>query len=96
MAPTSLPGQVTQTTPSVSYTHLYYPTHEAIAFYHRYRADIALLAELGLKSFRTSINWTRIFPNGDDELPNEAGLRFYDALFDELLKHKICLLYTSA
>ena len=67
----------------------YYPTHEAIDFYHRYREDIALLAELGLKSFRTSINWTRIFPNGDDELPNEAGLRFYDALFDELLKHKI-------
>ena len=67
----------------------YYPTHEAIDFYHRYREDIALLAKLGLKSFRTSINWTRIFPNGDDELPNEAGLRFYDALFDELLKHKI-------
>ena len=67
----------------------YYPTHEAIDFYHRYREDIALLAELGLKSFRTSINWSRIFPNGDDGLPNEAGLRFYDALFDELLKHKI-------
>lgn len=67
----------------------YYPNHEAIDFYHRYRDDIQLFKRLGLKCFRTSINWSRIFPNGDDELPNEAGLQFYDDLFDELLKNGI-------
>lgn len=67
----------------------YYPNHEAIDFYSRYREDIQLFAEMGLKCFRTSINWTRIFPNGDEAEPNEEGLRFYDDLFDELLKHGI-------
>lgn len=62
-----------------------YPNHEAIDFYHRYKEDIALFAEMGFKTFRTSIAWTRIFPNGDEETPNEAGLQFYDDLFDELL-----------
>ncbi|MDN6161729.1 MAG: 6-phospho-beta-glucosidase [Atopostipes sp.] len=66
-----------------------YPNHEAIDFYHRYKEDIALFAEMGFKSFRTSINWTRIFPMGDDSEPNEAGLQFYDDLFDELLKYDI-------
>ncbi len=66
-----------------------YPSHESIDFYHRYQEDIKLFAELGLNCFRTSINWTRIFPNGDETEPNEAGLQFYDALFDELLKYKI-------
>lgn len=61
-----------------------YPNHEAIDFYHRYKEDIQLFKELGLKAFRTSINWTRIFPNGDDAEPNEKGLQFYDDLFDEL------------
>ncbi|WP_071130107.1 6-phospho-beta-glucosidase [Enterococcus timonensis] len=63
----------------------YYPNHEAIDFYHHYKEDIALFKEMGMKAFRTSINWTRIFPNGDEETPNEAGLQFYDDLFDELL-----------
>ncbi|PFJ08487.1 6-phospho-beta-glucosidase [Bacillus cereus] len=67
----------------------YYASHEAIDFYHRYQEDIALLAEAGLKCLRTSIAWSRIFPNGDDELPNEQGLQFYDDLFDELLRHGI-------
>ena len=67
----------------------YYPNHDGIDFYHTFREDIALMAELGFKCFRTSIAWTRIFPNGDDETPNEAGLRFYDELFDELLKYGI-------
>jgi 6-phospho-beta-glucosidase len=67
----------------------YYPNHEAIDFYHRYKEDIKLFAEMGFKCFRTSINWTRIFPNGDDEVPNEKGLQFYDDLFDELLKYNI-------
>lgn len=62
----------------------YYPNHEAIDFYHTYKEDIKLFAELGLKCFRTSINWSRIFPHGDDEKPNEKGLQFYDRLFDEL------------
>ncbi|MED4224920.1 glycoside hydrolase family 1 protein [Neobacillus cucumis] len=65
----------------------FYPSHEAIDFYHRYKEDIALMAEMGLQCFRTSIAWPRIFPNGDEEQPNEKGLQFYDDLFDELLKH---------
>ncbi len=68
---------------------LNYPNHEAIDFYHRYKEDIALFAEMGFKCFRTSIAWTRIFPNGDDESPNEEGLKFYDDLFDECLKYGI-------
>jgi len=67
----------------------FYPNHEAIDFYHRYPEDIALFAELGLKCLRTSIAWSRIFPKGDECEPNEAGLRFYDNLFDELLKNGI-------
>lgn len=66
-----------------------YPNHEAIDFYHHYKEDVALFAELGLKAFRTSIAWTRIFPNGDEDEPNEAGLQFYDDLFDELLSKGI-------
>lgn len=66
-----------------------YPNHEAIDFYHRYPQDLALFAEMGFKCFRTSIAWTRIFPQGDELEPNEAGLQFYDDLFDECLKHGI-------
>lgn len=66
-----------------------YPNHEAIDFYTRYREDIRLFAEMGFKCFRTSIAWTRIFPNGDEEEPNEEGLRFYDNMFDEMLKYNI-------
>jgi 6-phospho-beta-glucosidase len=65
----------------------YYPSHQSIDFYHRYKEDLALLAEMGFKAFRTSISWARIFPNGDDETPNEAGLAFYDNLFDECKKY---------
>lgn len=61
----------------------------AIDFYHRYREDIALFAEMGFKVFRTSIAWSRIYPNGDDAEPNEAGLQFYDDLFDECLRYGI-------
>lgn len=67
----------------------YYPNHEAIDFYTRYKEDIRLLAEMGFRCFRTSIAWTRIFPHGDEEEPNEEGLQFYDDLFDELLKYNI-------
>jgi 6-phospho-beta-glucosidase len=67
----------------------HYPNHEATAFYDHYKDDVALLAEMGFKCFRTSINWTRIYPKGDELEPNEAGLQFYDDLFDELLKYGI-------
>lgn len=66
-----------------------YPNHMASDFYHHYKEDIALLGELGLKCFRMSISWSRIFPNGDEETPNEEGLRFYDKVFDELHKYGI-------
>lgn len=68
---------------------IYYPNHEGIDFYHRYPEDIKLFAEMGFKCFRTSIAWTRIFPKGDEEKPNEAGLKFYDDLFNECLKYQI-------
>ncbi|GCF93755.1 beta-glucosidase [Enterococcus florum] len=67
----------------------YYPSHNGIDFYHRYKEDIKLFAEMGFKIFRMSIAWTRIFPNGDDVHPNEEGLQFYDEVFDELLKYGI-------
>ncbi|MEF2966666.1 6-phospho-beta-glucosidase [Paenibacillus sp. M1] len=69
--------------------HERFPKRYGIDFYHRYKEDIALFAELGFKVFRLSINWARIFPNGDDALPNEAGLQFYDHVFDELHKYGI-------
>jgi len=68
---------------------LNYPNHEAIDFYHRYKDDIKLFAEMGFKCFRTSIAWSRIFPNGDELEPNEEGLKFYDDMFDEMLKYGI-------
>lgn len=64
---------------------IYYPNHEGIDFYHRYKEDLALMQEMGFKCFRTSIAWSRIFPNGDDAQPNEKGLQFYDDLFDEMI-----------
>ncbi|MEN3343574.1 MAG: 6-phospho-beta-glucosidase [Arthrobacter sp.] len=65
-----------------------------IDFYHRYAEDIALFAEMGFKVYRFSIAWSRIFPNGDDEQPNEEGLAFYDRVLDELDKHGITPLVT--
>ena len=64
------------------------PTEEnmklvGIDFYHRYKEDVSLFAEMGFKVFRISIAWSRIFPRGDENEPNEAGLAFYDDLFDE-------------
>ena len=66
-----------------------YPNHEAIDFYHNYEQDIALFAKMGLNSLRLSIAWTRIFPTGMEDKPNEAGLDFYDRVFKELKKHNI-------
>lgn len=67
----------------------YYPSHNATDFYHCYKEDIKLMAEMGFKVYRLSISWTRIFPHGDDKEPNEDGLRFYDAVIDELKKYNI-------
>ena len=66
-----------------------YPSHEGIDFYHHYKEDIALFAEMGFKMFRMSINWTRLFPNGDEETPNEKGVAFYEDVFKELKKYNI-------
>ena len=65
----------------------YFPKRYGIDFYHTYKEDLALLAGMGLNTFRTSINWARIYPNGDDETPNEEGLKFYDNLIDEMIKN---------
>jgi len=67
----------------------FYPSHEAIDFYHHYREDIALFAEMGFTVFRFSIAWTRIFPTGMEAEPNEAGLAFYDDVINECLKYHI-------
>ena len=62
-----------------------FPKRSGIDFYHTYKDDLALMKQLGLKAFRTSINWARIYPNGDDEQPNEEGLQFYDDLIDTIV-----------
>ena len=67
----------------------YYPKRVGNDFYHNYKEDIKLFGEMGFKCYRMSIAWTRIFPNGDEELPNENGLQFYDNVFDECLKYGI-------
>ena len=60
------------------YVHedIYYPSHKAVDFYHHYQEDIALMAEMGFRCYRMSIAWSRIYPHGDDEYPNEEGLKF--------------------
>lgn len=80
-----VPREITETVEEDKF----YPNHEAIDFYHHYKDDIALFGEMGLKGLRTSIAWSRIFPKGDEEEPNEEGLKFYDNVFDELIKHGI-------
>lgn len=70
-------------------TSEHYPKRRGIDFYHRYREDIRLFAEMGFKAFRLSIAWARIFPKGTEAEPNEAGLAYYDAVFAELKKYDI-------
>jgi 6-phospho-beta-glucosidase len=62
---------------------------KGIDYYHRYKEDIKLFAEMGFKVYRFSIAWSRIFPNGDDEQPNEKGLQFYDNIISECEKYGI-------
>ena len=67
----------------------FYPAKEAIDHYHRYEEDIALFAEMGFKTYRLSIAWSRIFPKGDEAEPNEEGLKFYENIFKECKKYGI-------
>ena len=60
----------------------HYPSHEAVDMYHHYLDDIKLFGEMGFKCYRTSINWGRIFPHGDETEPNQAGLDFYRRVFE--------------
>ena len=66
-----------------------YPNHLGVDFYHHYKEDIELFAEMGFKAYRMSIAWSRIYPNGDDKEPNQKGLDFYHKVFDELHKYEI-------
>ena len=79
------PRKITETIQSDKY----YPSHTGIDFYHRYKEDIQLFADMGFKALRISIDWSRIFPNGDDDRPNQAGLDFYHRVLDELIKYGI-------
>lgn len=79
-------GQKKMLSPEAGY---YYPAMTGIDFYHHYKEDIALFAEMGFKAYRMSIAWTRIFPTGEEEEPNEEGLRFYEAVFKECHKYGI-------
>ena len=69
--------------------HHRYPAQIGIDFYHHYKEDIALFGEMGFKTLRLSISWSRIYPNGDDAQPNEEGLKFYEDVFTECRKHGI-------
>ena len=71
-----------------------FPKRRGIDFYHNYKEDIALFAEMGFKTFRLSLSWPRIFPTGLEAQANEEGLEFYDKVFDELLKYNIRPLVT--
>lgn len=73
----------------VSKDEIYYPKRHGIDFYNRYKEDIALFGELGFKTLRISIAWTRLFPRGDEKEPNQKGIDFYRNVFEELKKHDI-------
>ena len=74
--------------------NVYYPSHKAVDFYHHYAEDIALYGEMGFKCFRLSINWSRIYPTGMEEEPNQEGLDFYHRVFAECAKYGIQPLVT--
>ena len=79
------PRAITKTTEK----DCYYPNRVGSDFYHHYKEDIALMAEMGFKVYRLSIAWTRIYPTGEEKEPNEEGLQFYDNVFDECKKYGI-------
>ena len=72
----------------------FYPSKYAIEMYSHYKEDIKLFAEMGFKVYRMSIAWSRIFPKGDEDKPNEEGLKFYEDVFKECLKYNIKPLVT--
>ena len=74
---------------AITDTEGYYPRRYGIDFFHTFKQDLALMHEMGFRCFRTSFNWTRIFPNGDDPEPCEAGLAFYDRLIDTMRRYGI-------
>lgn len=74
---------------TIDETKYRYPNHTGIDHYDRFKEDIALFAKMGFKCYRFSIAWSRIFPQGDETQPNEAGLKFYDAVIDECLSYNI-------
>jgi 6-phospho-beta-glucosidase len=80
-----VPRQVTESIQADKY----YPSHTGIDFYHRYQEDIKLFADMGFTALRLSIDWARIFPNGDDKQPNQEGLNFYHNVIDELRRYNI-------
>lgn len=67
----------------------YYPNHDGVDFYHHYKEDIALFAEMGFKVFRMSISWSRLYPKGIEDKPNPKGIEFYRNVFKELRKYNI-------
>ena len=69
--------------------NVYYPSHQAVDFYHFYKEDIALYGEMGFKCFRLSVNWSRIYPDGTELEPNPEGLQFYHNVFAECKKYGI-------
>ena len=71
------------------YDDIYYPSHQAVDFYHHWKEDIAYMVEMGFQVYRFSICWSRIYPTGEEEFPNEEGLKFYDLVINELLKNNI-------
>lgn len=89
-------GTPRQITPGVLDPSLRYPSHDAIDMYHRFEGDIDLFAEMGFSALRISIDWSRIFPNGDDSTPNEQGLLHYEAIIDKLLSVGILPIVTLA
>ncbi len=76
-------------TPIIDESKYVYPSHKGSDFYHRYKEDIKLLSDMGIKMFRMSISWSRIFPKGDEKEPNKKGLDFYKNVFTELKKYNI-------
>lgn len=82
----TVPRRITLNIDNAKY---YYPSHNAVDHYHRYKEDIKLFSELGIKIYRLSISWARIYPKGSDNVPNEAGITFYKLIFEELKKYDI-------
>lgn len=68
---------------------VYFPKRHGIDFYHRYKEDLAMFGKMGMKCMRVSIAWTRLFPNGNEEIPNVKGVAFYHDLFKEMKKNHI-------